>query len=81
MGRTLRNEKTVHGCPASGLATAGCGVVGTTTKFSGDKKSAGSKAGASDSWDKVGNVGQAKHKTAKARPGVVGAGKAKGSNY
>jgi hypothetical protein len=81
MGRALRTEKAVHGCPASGLAMAGSSSVGPCKSFSGDKKAAGSKGSGSDDWKAVGNVGQAKHKTAKAKAGVVGAGKASGSNY
>jgi len=82
MGRSLQSKGTKHGAVATGLAMAGNGVVGTTTKFSGDKKSnkVNSDAG-SDGFKTVGNVGQAKHKTAKAKAGVVGACKASGSNY
>lgn len=81
MGRKIQVKKAVHGTSASGLAMAGTGSVGPTTKFSGDSKTAGSKDSGSDSFKKVGNVGQAKHKTASAKPGKVGFAKATGSNY
>ena len=85
MGRTLRKEFYSHGAVATGLATAGNGVVGTTTKFSGDSKSnkVSSESG-SDGFRPVGNVGQKAHKTggmSRKGAGVVGAGKASGSNY
>ena len=83
MGRTLRKEFSSHGAVASGLARAGNGVVGPTANFGkGDIKSnKEATEDGSDGFKPVGNVGQAKHKTAKAKSGVVGAGKASGSNY
>ena len=84
MGRSIRKEFSSHGAVATGLAMAGNGVVGTTTKFSGDKKTVSPKGNGSDYFEPVGNVGQKAHKTggmSRKGAGVVGAGKASGSNY
>jgi len=87
MGRSLRKEFSSHGAVASGLARAGNGVAGPTTSFGkGDNNNKVNISGdeGSDGFKKVGNVGQAKHKTAgdsRKNSGVVGAVKATGSNY
>lgn len=82
MGRKLQSLGSKHGAVATGLASAGNGVVGTTTKFSGDSKAKCSKDAGSDSFKKVGNIGMSKHKTAgdsRKSVGGVGAYKAKGT--
>lgn len=84
MGRKIQTKKAVHGTTATGLAMAGTGAVGPTTKFSGDSKTAAEKDKGSDGFKVVGNVGQKAHKNAgetRKSAGKVGFAKATGSNY